>query len=220
MNRREFEERLKSALGKAAEPGVEHALFFMDLDQFKVINDTCGHRAGDELLKQLAAQLNYSLRDSDTLARLGGDEFAVLLENCPLEHAQKLADKMRQLVKEFRFAWEDKSFEIGVSIGVVMITANSGSIEELLSAADAACYFAKEQGRNRVYTYQEGDDDTMVRHGEMSWLHRLPAGHVTRSTKTCPPRRSRRSVSPWMPSLLHHYIPMANRPTTNCCCEW
>ncbi len=176
VNRREFERRLKLAIHSAVELGQEHVLFYMDLDQFKVVNDTCGHRAGDELLKQLAAQLDYSLRDSDSLARLGGDEFGVLLEHCSLEDAQQLADKLRQMVKDFRFAWEDKSFEIGVSIGVVPVDTNTRGIDQLLSAADAACYFAKDQGRNRVYIYHEGDEATIERHGEMSWVHRITEG--------------------------------------------
>jgi diguanylate cyclase (GGDEF)-like protein/PAS domain S-box-containing protein len=176
VNRREFERRLTRAIHSAVELGEEHVLFYMDLDQFKVVNDTCGHRAGDELLKQLATQLDYSLRDSDILARLGGDEFGVLLEHCSLVDAQKLADKLRQMVKDFRFSWEDKSFEIGVSIGVVVVNSHTRGIDTLLSAADAACYFAKDQGRNRVYTYHEGDDATLKRHGEMSWVHRITEG--------------------------------------------
>jgi diguanylate cyclase (GGDEF)-like protein/PAS domain S-box-containing protein len=173
VNRREFERRLQRAIHRAIELDEEHVLFYMDLDQFKVVNDTCGHRAGDELLKQLATQLDDALRDSDTLARLGGDEFGVLLEHCPLNEGQKLADKLRQMVKDFRFAWENKSFEIGVSIGLVQVNSNTRGIDQLFSAADAACYFAKDQGRNRVYTYHEGDEATVVRHGEMSWVHRI-----------------------------------------------
>jgi diguanylate cyclase (GGDEF)-like protein len=176
VNRREFERRLGQSIHDKLDPGEGHVLLYMDLDQFKVVNDTCGHRAGDELLKQLAAQLSYSLRESDTLARLGGDEFGVLLKYCPLEMAQQLADKLRQMIKGFRFVWEGKSFVIGVSIGLVPISSNIRGTGELLSAADAACYFAKEQGRNRVYSYHEGDDDTLERHGEMSWVHRITEG--------------------------------------------
>ncbi len=173
VNRREFERRLRRAIHSTVKRGEEHVLFYMDLDQFKVVNDTCGHRAGDELLKQLAIQLSNAMRESDTLARLGGDEFAVLLERCPLDVAQELADELRQMVKEFRFVWEEKSFEIGVSIGLVPINSDTRGMDQLLSAADAACYFAKDQGRNRVYTYHEGDDATVERHGEMSWVHRI-----------------------------------------------
>ncbi|MEN8169009.1 MAG: EAL domain-containing protein [Pseudomonadota bacterium] len=176
VNRREFERRLTRAIHCSVESAEEHILFYMDLDQFKVVNDTCGHRAGDELLKQIAVQLDNSLRDSDTLARLGGDEFGVLLEHCSLDMAQQLADKLRQMVKEFRFVWEDKSFEIGVSIGVVPVNSHTRGIEQLFSAADAACYFAKDQGRNRVYIYHEGDEATVERHGEMDWVHRITEG--------------------------------------------
>ncbi len=173
VNRREFQTRLEKAIASAREGGTEHTLLYMDLDQFKVVNDTCGHRAGDELLKQLALQLDDAIRDADTVARLGGDEFAVLLERCPMEQAREIADALRQRVKEFRFAWEDKSFEIGVSIGAVAINRDSGTIEHLLSAADAACYFAKEQGRNRVFVYNLEDEVSIQRHGEMSWVHRI-----------------------------------------------
>lgn len=179
LNRREFELRLASAVRDVSESGRGHVLLYLDLDQFKVVNDTCGHRAGDELLKQLAVQLSAGLREMDILARLGGDEFGVLLEYCPLEKAQQLADKLRQLVKEFRFVWEDKGFEIGVSIGLVPINRGDQRMDELLSAADAACYFAKELGRNRVYTYHEGDDATVRRHGEMSWAHRITEAFET-----------------------------------------
>ncbi len=173
VNRREFERRLTRSLHDEEEAADGHVLLYLDLDQFKVVNDTCGHRAGDELLKQLAVKLSDSLRESDTLARLGGDEFGVLLNHCSLEVAQQLADKLRQMVREFRFVWEGKSFVVGVSIGLVPIDGNSRGKDELLSAADAACYFAKEQGRNRVYSYHEGDDVTLERHGEMSWVHRI-----------------------------------------------
>ncbi len=173
VNRREFQSRLEKAIANARESGCEHTLLFMDLDQFKVVNDTCGHRAGDELLKQLAVQLDEATRDSDTVARLGGDEFAVLLVRCPMERAREIADDLRQRVKEFRFVWEDKSFEIGVSIGAVAVNRDSGGIERLLSAADAACYFAKEQGRNRVFVYNVEDGVSIQRHGEMSWVHRI-----------------------------------------------
>ncbi|MDH5784534.1 MAG: EAL domain-containing protein [Chromatiales bacterium] len=172
VNRREFEHRLAQAIHTAEGQSKGHVLLYLDLDQFKVVNDTCGHRAGDELLKQVGLLLESRLRESDVLARLGGDEFAVLLEHCPLEKAQQQADALRQMVKEFRFVWEEKSFEIGISIGLVPIYSSEQSMGELLSAADAACYFAKEQGRNRVYTYH-GDHATLERHGEMSWVHRI-----------------------------------------------
>jgi diguanylate cyclase (GGDEF)-like protein/PAS domain S-box-containing protein len=173
INRREFEIHLASALATAKTEDDTHALLYMDLDQFKVINDTCGHSAGDALLQVLTKMLQEKMRDSDTLARLGGDEFGVLLLNCPVEQAHYLADSLRNAVKDFRFVWDNHTFEIGVSIGLVEINANSKSMSELLIAADQACYIAKEQGRNRVHLYQESDLVLARRHGEMLWVARL-----------------------------------------------
>jgi diguanylate cyclase (GGDEF)-like protein len=167
-NRLKFEEHLNQLLANA-EAHVQHALLYLDLDQFKIVNDTCGHMAGDELLRQLATELQDCIRRGDILARLGGDEFGVLLENCDLQRATGIADKMRQEVKEFRFAWHDKIFEIGVSIGVVGITADNLNAANILSAADLACYAAKDMGRNRVHVYQPTDNDLLQRHGEMHW---------------------------------------------------
>ena len=190
-NRREFEVRLERALAGAREQNQLHTLCYLDLDQFKVVNDTCGHTAGDELLRQLAVLLQAKLRDRDTLARLGGDEFGVLLENCALEQAQPIAEVLRQLVKEFRFVWHDKSFVIGVSIGLVSITAESENLSSLLSSADAACYTAKDRGRNRVHVYQLEDVDLLKRHGEMQW--------VTRITRALEENRLRLFVQPILP---------------------
>ena len=173
INRREFELRLKRALESALHGGVVHALCYLDLDQFKVVNDTCGHIAGDELLKQVTARLREKVRKADTLARLGGDEFGVLLSDCGLSTAEKIADDLRKTVNEFRFSWEGRTFEIGVSIGLVSIDANSGTLTDILSAADSACYAAKEQGRNRVHLYQPDDKVLAQRHGEMQWVSRI-----------------------------------------------
>ncbi len=170
VNRREFENKMKYAWDLAINEHEEHALCYLDLDQFKVVNDTCGHRAGDELLKQLAAKLNEHIRGSDTLARLGGDEFGVLLLDCPLNRAQEIAEKLLDTVRDYRFGWEDKVFEIGVSIGVVPINKNSRDIYELLQAADSACYVAKDLGRNRVHVYKEDDIAVASRKGEMRWV--------------------------------------------------
>ncbi|MGD8784022.1 MAG: EAL domain-containing protein, partial [Thioalkalispiraceae bacterium] len=167
INRREFEQRLQTALKVSKLEGHEHVLCYLDLDQFKVVNDTCGHFAGDELLKLLAEQLHTAIRESDTLARLGGDEFGVLLQDCPIEKAVNIAENLLNVVKGFRFAWEDKLFEIGVSIGLVTIDRKTLSINQALSAADAACYLAKELGRNRIHIYQEDDTELAKRHGEM-----------------------------------------------------
>lgn len=173
INRREFEHLVAGALHTAKESGHTHALLYLDLDQFKVINDTCGHAAGDVLLQLLAKMLQGKMRDSDILARLGGDELGVLLPHCPLEHARLIGEQLRQAIHEFPFAWDERSFELGVSIGIAEINQDSKSMSELLSAADQACYLAKEQGRNRIHVYQESDVMLAQRHGEMLWISRL-----------------------------------------------
>ena len=171
-NRAEFERRLVNAL-KSARADNQHALFYLDLDQFKIVNDTCGHVAGDELLKQTALLLKGPVRGRDTLARLGGDEFGVLLEHCSLAHALDVAERMLNLIKEFRFSWTDKTFTIGVSIGLVMLDSPSQTHTELLRAADMACYAAKDKGRGRVQVYQADDVELVQRHGEMEWVSQL-----------------------------------------------
>jgi len=173
INRGEFELRLAQVLESARGGHTQHALCYLDLDQFKIVNDTCGHVAGDELLKQLTAQLQARVRETDTLARLGGDEFGILLEHCPIEEAAATAEALRQVVKRFRFAWQDKLFDVGASIGLVPITADSGSLVDVLSAADSACYIAKDQGRNRIHVYQPEDNALVQRRGEMQWVHRV-----------------------------------------------
>src|SRR5471032_2602929 len=173
INRREFEAQIANALRSAKESGHVHALLYMDLDQFKIVNDTCGHSAGDLLLQLLAKMLPAQMRDSDILARLGGDELGVLLPHCPHERALHIADSLRLSIKNFRFVWANNSFELGVSIGMVEINDNSKSTTELLIAADQACYQAKEGGRNRVHRYQESDVRRAQRHGEMLWVSRL-----------------------------------------------
>lgn len=172
-NRRAFETRIKNALLSSRINDSHHSLCYLDLDQFKVVNDTCGHAAGDELLRQLANQLKAHIRESDTLARLGGDEFGVLLENCQIDRAMQIAEELRQTVKDFRFIWEDKLFEVGVSIGLVAITKDSTNLNEILRSADAACYEAKDRGRNRVYVYKDDDKGLEQRHGEMEWISRI-----------------------------------------------
>lgn len=173
INRSEFEVLVATALRSAKEEGHVHALLYLDLDQFKVVNDTCGHGAGDLLLQLLAKLLQTQMRDSDILARLGGDELGVLLSHCPPAQALHVADDLRQSVKGFRFVWENRSFELGVSIGMVEMNHDSKSLSELLVAADQACYLAKERGRNRVHQYQESDLRLNQRHGEMLWVSRL-----------------------------------------------
>ncbi|MBI3525990.1 MAG: EAL domain-containing protein [Betaproteobacteria bacterium] len=173
INRSEFERELEYLLDSAASLQREHALLYLDLDQFKVVNDTCGHSAGDELLRQLTARIQAKMRESDTFARLGGDEFGVLLENCPLDQAERLANVLLDEVGAFHFTWLDMSFAVGVSIGLVAITASSGDSASVLSAADTACYAAKDKGRNRVQVYSPGDIEMAERHGEMHWVARI-----------------------------------------------
>ena len=173
VNRHEFDRRLQEALRSAREAEETHVVLYLDLDQFKVINDTCGHQAGDQLLSQLAVVLCDKIRSHDTLARLGGDEFGLLLEGCPLEQAQQIAEELRKTVANFRFVWEDKTFSIGVSIGMTPITADARGVAEVLSAADVACYAAKDKGRNRVHVYLEGDSELQHRHNEMRWVARI-----------------------------------------------
>jgi diguanylate cyclase (GGDEF)-like protein/PAS domain S-box-containing protein len=173
VNRHEFERRL-ATMADAARRGREgHVLLYVDLDQFKLVNDTCGHIAGDELLRQLAAVLSAKIRSDDTLARLGGDEFGVLLPRCTAAQGEGMAEKLRQEISEFRFVWADKTFSVGASIGLVEITAESGDLAALLSAADTACYMAKERGRNRICVHQPYDADVRRRHGEIEWVNKM-----------------------------------------------
>jgi diguanylate cyclase (GGDEF)-like protein len=173
VNRREFENRLAVAVETAKQEGATHALLYMDLDQFKVVNDTCGHVAGDELLRQIGALLERQVRSTDTLARLGGDEFGVLLQSCSGKTAITIAEKLHEVVQSFRFAWETQHFVLGVSIGIVEITEESVDLTDLLAAADAACYAAKDRGRNRIHLFQHDDTELAKRQGEMRWVSRL-----------------------------------------------
>lgn len=177
INRREFEHRLTLALQSAAELQRHHAVMYLDLDQFKVVNDTCGHAAGDEMMRQVTALLQRRLREGDTLARLGGDEFGVLLENCPPEPALRIAEELRQTVSECPFAWHNRTFNTGVSIGLVNVVGASYSLADVLSAADTACYMAKEKGRNRVQVYHRDDTELSLRQGEMEWVGRIHRAH-------------------------------------------
>ncbi len=164
VSRREFERRLGLLVEDAHHSGQQHALLYLDLDNFKIVNDVCGHLAGDELLKQLASQMSARMRRNDTLARLGGDEFAALLENCPVEIALEIANKLRLTVAAFHFEWDNKTLEVGVSIGVVVVNADTASMVDALSAADVACYAAKEGGRNRVQLYTNADPASVSKH--------------------------------------------------------
>ena len=172
INRREFENRLTQALNSAVQnEETTHVLMYLDLDQFKVINDTCGHQAGDQLLKQITGLLHARLRTKDIIARLGGDEFGVLLEDCSAQQALPIAETLRKAIHEFRFVWDGQTLNVGVSIGYVEINSSSGSIVNLMSAADVACYAAKDSGRNRVHAYQQ--HEIPQRHREMQWVSRI-----------------------------------------------
>jgi diguanylate cyclase (GGDEF)-like protein/PAS domain S-box-containing protein len=173
VNRREFERRLEKAIENARDRGSEHCLCFMDLDKFKVVNDTCGHAAGDELLRQLADIFRSRIRGADTLARLGGDEFAIILSECELGPAVNVAENIRAAVEDFRFGWQDQSFQVGISIGLVMVDRGSPDLDEVFKAADSACYAAKDAGRNRVHIYSPNDIEISQRQGEAHWLVRI-----------------------------------------------
>ncbi|HEY7787423.1 MAG TPA: EAL domain-containing protein [Casimicrobiaceae bacterium] len=173
LNRREFEQRLRAIVERREEAEGQHAVLYLDLDQFKVVNDTSGHAAGDELLRQVGALLRPRLREGDVLARLGGDEFGVLLPHCPPAPALRIGEALRKAIVDFRFAWKNRSFTIGVSIGLVNLAEGPHTLASALSAADAACYLAKDKGRNRVQVYRPEDSEVALRRGEMEWVHRL-----------------------------------------------
>lgn len=173
INRREFERRLERLLSTVSDSGSEHSLCYMDLDHFKVVNDTCGHTAGDEMLRQLSSLLNNTVRKRDTIARLGGDEFGVLMEHCSLKDSQRTAKALLEAIQDFQFTWEQRVFKVGVSIGLVAISDNTLDISEILKQADIACYTAKDKGRNCIHVYRSEDMETTGRHGEMQWVVRI-----------------------------------------------
>ena len=175
VNRSEFEARLTAALEQQRRSGENSTLLYLDLDQFKVINDTCGHAAGDELIRQVAWLVRAELREAALLARLGGDEFGVLLPGCELERAAAIAETIRRRIEELRFRWDDKLFVVNVSIGVVSLDEVLPTVSAALSAADQACYHAKDNGRNRITVYRPDDQQIESRHGEMRWVERLHA---------------------------------------------
>ncbi len=174
INRREFERRLQDALEQAHASTGHHVLCYLDLDRFKAVNDTCGHMAGDNMLREVATLIKDSVRDSDTVGRLGGDEFGLLLVGCPLEKARQIADDAVRKIADYRFVWKDKIFNIGVSVGLVEISHESGALEDIMSAADSACYMAKKQG-NHVHIYSARDEAAARHRGEIQWLQRLQA---------------------------------------------
>jgi diguanylate cyclase (GGDEF)-like protein/PAS domain S-box-containing protein len=173
LNRRELEAELARALASAATERRLHALLYLDLDELKLVNDTCGHLAGDDLLRQVATTLASCLRESDRLARLGGDEFGLVLFDCDAVAAREVAEELRRVLRSSRFAWQDQAFEIGASIGLVLLTAASGDAAEALRGADSACYVVKAAGGNGVHMFSPDDTAIGLRHGEMLWVHRL-----------------------------------------------
>lgn len=172
-NRRQFEQVLTDVLSSAQETPQASVLCYLDLDQFKVVNDTCGHKAGDELLRRVSRLLKGQIRAADSLARLGGDEFGILLRQCPLDNAKRITEKLRETIQAFRSNWEDKAFRIGVSIGLVALNEGSQTLADALGAADAACYAAKEGGRNRIHIYQTDDAELLRQRGERQWSVRI-----------------------------------------------
>jgi diguanylate cyclase (GGDEF)-like protein/PAS domain S-box-containing protein len=173
VNRREFERRLQEAMDSAQTENLAHALCYLDLDRFKVVNDTCGHTAGDNMLREVASLIKEAVRDSDTVGRLGGDEFALLLVGCPLEKARQIADDVVRSVNDYRFVWKDKIFSIGVSIGLLEIGQGSGAIEDIMNSADSACYVAKKQGGLHVHVYSAREEASARHSGEIHWLQKL-----------------------------------------------
>ncbi len=176
INRNEFERRVNSCLTRSASDNSHHAVLFLDLDQFKLINDTCGHLAGDQLLRQLGELLRSQVRQQDSVARMGGDEFAILLEYCSLKEAKILAHKLRHAIDAFQFPWDNRTFKVTASIGLVAITPTSAGVMEILRDADAACYVAKDRGRNRIQVYQLDDEATSRQQGEMQWVSKIHDG--------------------------------------------
>ncbi len=173
LNRYSFEQRLTLALESARNEALQHIVCYLDLDQFKVINDTCGHLAGDEMLKLIALLLKKNVGENDTLARLGGDEFGLLLENCSIERAHEITQKICQSIKDFRFVRDEKIFNASCSIGLSAISKDTKSVQSIMSAIDAACYIAKDKGRNQIHISTDNDIETAKHHNEMQWVSEI-----------------------------------------------
>lgn len=173
VNRQEFDRRLNNALNDVKAQNAQHIFCYMDLDQFKVVNDTCGHHAGDELLRQISLILSQRVREEDTFARLGGDEFGLLLTNCDVDNAMRIAESMRVMIEDFRFVHQHRMFRVGVSIGMVEITKDMQDLGDITSHADAACYSAKDNGRNQIHLFRVQDDELAKRQVEMEWVTRI-----------------------------------------------
>ena len=175
VNRREFERRLQEAMDSAHSEEAVHMFFYMDLDRFKAVNDSCGHLAGDNMLREVAALIKVQVRDSDFVGRLGGDEFGALLVGCPIDKAQKIASDICTAIADYRFVWQDKIFNIGISIGLVEVNHASGTLQDIMSAADSACYVAKQRGRGQVHVYSARDEAIARERGDIQWLRQLQA---------------------------------------------
>jgi diguanylate cyclase (GGDEF)-like protein/PAS domain S-box-containing protein len=173
INRREFERRLDEAMDTARSEQVVHILAYMDLDRFKAVNDSCGHIAGDNMLREVASLIKEQVRDSDFVARLGGDEFGTLLIGCPLDKAQQIASDICNAVANYRFVWQDKIFNIGISVGLVEVSHSSGNLQDVISAADSACYVAKQRGRGQIHVYSARDETVARERGDIQWLRQL-----------------------------------------------
>ena len=173
INRREFERRLDEAMDTARTEQVVHILAYMDLDRFKAVNDSCGHIAGDNMLREVASLIKEQVRDSDFVARLGGDEFGTLLIGCPLDKAQQIASDICNAVANYRFVWQDKIFNIGISVGLVEVSHSSGNLQDVISAADSACYVAKQRGRGQIHVYSARDETVARERGDIQWLRQL-----------------------------------------------
>jgi len=173
LNRHEFERRLQHVIDRAHRESSEHAMLYLDLDRFQLVNDTCGHVAGDELLRQTAQLLQRGIRSGDSIARLGGDEFGVLLEYCPGEQAKRVGEQLLKLTGDYRFVWEDRTFGIGVSLGLVPIVKSTANVVAAIRDAENACFVAKQAGRNRMRIFSEDDEQLAQRRGEMQWVDRI-----------------------------------------------
>ncbi len=173
INRREFERRLQEAMDSAHAQEAVHILCYMDLDRFKAVNDSCGHIAGDNMLREVSSLIKEQVRDSDFVGRLGGDEFGTLLMGCPIDKAQQIAADICNAVADYRFVWKDKIFNIGISVGLVQISLASGTLQDVISAADSACYVAKQRGRGQVHVYSARDEAIARDRGDIQWLRQL-----------------------------------------------
>ena len=206
VNRYVFEHELESALASVRFQNKLHVLLYIDLDQFKIVNDTCGHVAGDELLCQLSNMMLSLFRENDTLARLGGDEFGVLLLNCNTETGDRIAHELLNMINQYRFIWEGKQFTIGASIGLVEINKDSDSIVSMLGHADVACYAAKDAGRNQIKIYNSDDSESAQRHSELQWASHIPKALAEDSfvlmVQTITPLKADKSLVPHYEILL------------------